>query len=90
MELVIKERTFLPKDFKVKDWEGLKPYFEKLLAADISSEEALKQWFHQMSELEAVVSEDMAWRYIKMTCDTTDQQLSEAFEYFVREIQPHI
>lgn len=90
MELVIKERTFLPKDFKVKDWEGLKPYFEQLLAADISSEEGLKEWFHQMSELEAVVSEDMAWRYIKMTCDTTDQKLSDAFEYFVREIQPHI
>ncbi|MBK6263513.1 M3 family oligoendopeptidase [Marivirga sp. S37H4] len=90
MELTAKQRTFLPEDFKVEDWESLKPYFEKLLNTEISSEEELRKWFHQMSELESVVSEDMAWRYIKMTCDTTDQTLSDAFEYFVREIQPHI
>lgn len=90
MELTINKRIFLPEDFKVTDWEGLKPYFDQLLNTNITSEEELKKWFHQMSELEAVVSEDMAWRYIKMTCDTTDNTLSDAYEYFVREIQPHI
>ncbi len=90
MELTINKRIFLPEDFKVTDWEGLKPYFDQLLNTNITSAAELKQWFHQMSELEAVVSEDMAWRYIKMTCDTSDKSLSDSYEYFVREIQPHI
>jgi oligoendopeptidase F len=90
MEFEIKERQFLPKDFKVKDWATLKPYFEKLLNQEINSDADLIKWFADLSELEAVVSEDMAWRYIKMTCDTSDEKLAASFEDFVRNIQPHI
>jgi len=90
MEFEIKERQFLPKDFKVKDWETLKPYFDKLLEEEINSAQDFENWFANLSELEAVVSEDMAWRYIKMTCDTTDEKLAASFEDFVRNIQPHI
>jgi oligoendopeptidase F len=90
MEFEIKERQFLPKDFKVKDWETLKPYFDKLLEEEINSAHDLENWFAKLSELEAVVSEDMAWRYIKMTCDTSDEKLAASFEDFVRNIQPHI
>ncbi|HET8860805.1 M3 family oligoendopeptidase [Marivirga sp.] len=90
MEFEIKERQFLPKNFKVKDWDTLKPYFDKLLDAEINSAEDFENWFANLSELEAVVSEDMAWRYIKMTCDTTDEKLAASFEDFVRNIQPHI
>jgi oligoendopeptidase F len=43
-----------------------------------------------MSELEAVVGEDAAWRQIRMTCDTENKELEKAFEYFVMEIQPKI
>ena len=43
-----------------------------------------------MSELEAVVSEDACWRQIKMTCDTTDKTLEEAFTFFCMEIQPKL
>lgn len=90
MEFTIYKRIFLPEDFKVEDWDGLKPYFDQLLEAEINSEDELRTWFKQMSELEAVVSEDMAWRYIKMTCDTADETLAQAYEYFVREIEPHM
>ncbi len=90
MDFTVSKRIFLPKDFKVEDWKNLKPYFDQLLNAQINSSADLKQWFKEMSELEAVVSEDLAWRYIKMTCDTADDTLAKAYEYFVREIQPHI
>ncbi|RUA29243.1 MAG: M3 family oligoendopeptidase [Bacteroidetes bacterium] len=90
MEFEIKERQFLPKDFKVKEWETLKPYLDKLLEEEINSAQDLENWFAKLSELEAVVSEDMAWRYIKMTCDTSDEKLAASFEDFVRNIQPHI
>lgn len=90
MNYKTKERIFLPEHFKVADWEGLKPYFDQLLEANINSEAEQIKWFEQKSELEAVVSEDMAWRYIKMTCNTADKNLAEAYEFFVRKIQPHI
>ena len=43
-----------------------------------------------MSELEAVINEDACWRQIKMTCDTTNKQLEESFNFFFMEIQPKI
>ena len=40
--------------------------------------------------MEAVLSEDACWRQIKMTCDTENKELEEAFTFFVMEIQPNI
>ena len=84
------ERTFLPKDFTVTNWENLEPFFKELLERPIESKANLEQWLKDMSELEAVVSENACWRQIKMTCDTTDKNLEEAFTYFCMEIQPKL
>jgi len=84
------ERHFVPTDFTVTTWENLEPYFKNLLDRNIDSPEALQQWLKDMSELEAVVSEDACWRQIKMTCDTTDKSLEDAFTYFCMEIQPKL
>lgn len=83
-------RTFLPADFTVSDWAGLEPYFEDLKNRNLDSQEALQQWLSDLSELESVIGEDACWRQIKMTCDTTDASLEEAFTYFVTEIEPKI
>ena len=84
------ERHFLPNNFTVTSWEVVEPYFKNLLVRIINSADDLQQWLKDMSELEAVVSEDACWRQIKMTCDTTDKSLEEAFTYFCMEIQPKI
>ncbi|MEP7164976.1 MAG: M3 family oligoendopeptidase [Ferruginibacter sp.] len=83
-------RSFLPADFIVTNWEVLEPYFKNLLDRDISTKEKLEQWLKDQSELEAVVNEDSCWRQIKMTCDTENKTLEEAFNYFCMEIQPRI
>src|SRR6478735_3536739 len=83
-------RTYLPEDFKVTDWQNLEPYFKELLDRPLNSKEELEKWLKDMSELEAVVGEDAAWRQIRMTCDTENKELEQAFEYFVMEIQPKI
>ena len=83
-----KHRHFLPTDFKLTDWEALLPYFEELKDRDIDSKEKLEKWLADVSELEAVVSEDACWRQIKMTCDTTNKEFEEAFTYFCMEIEP--
>eukprot|EP00611_Tribonema_gayanum_P028679 TRINITY_DN7452_c0_g1_i3.p1 TRINITY_DN7452_c0_g1~~TRINITY_DN7452_c0_g1_i3.p1 ORF type:complete len:283 (+),score=1.27 TRINITY_DN7452_c0_g1_i3:34-882(+) len=84
------ERRFVPKDFVVTTWELLEPFFKDLLDRSIESKENLEQWLKDMSEIEAVISEDACWRQIRMTCDTTDPKLEEAFTYFCMEIQPKL
>ncbi len=83
-------RRFLPENFSVTNWEALEPYFINLLERDINSKTALEQWLKDSSEMEAVLSEDACWRQIKMTCDTENKSLEEAFVFFVTEIQPRI
>src|SRR5215217_2067458 len=83
-------RKFLPEDFKITDWPGLEPYFQELLERPIDSLADLQTWLQNISELEAVIGEDAAWRQIRMTCDTENKELEKAFEFFVLEIQPKI
>jgi oligoendopeptidase F len=83
-------RNYLPGNFKVTDWATLEPYLKELLERPISSKKALEDWLMDMSEVEAVIGEDAAWRQIRMTCDTENKELEEAFTYFVMEIQPKI
>jgi oligoendopeptidase F len=84
------ERNFIPPDFKVTSWQDLEPYFQNLLDRDIASKQDLEQWLKDTSELEAVISEDACWRQIKMTCDTENKSLEDAFTFFVMQIQPHM
>ena len=83
-------RKFLPKDFKLEKWESVEPYLKELEGRSINSKEALEIWLKDLSELEAVIGEDAAWRQIKMTCDTENKELENAFTFFVMEIQPKI
>ncbi len=83
-------RHFLPEDYVVSDWSGLEPYFRELEERPLETRAALEKWLLDMSELEAVLSEDISWRQIKMTCDTENKSLEEAFNYFYLEIQPKI
>jgi len=81
-------RHFLPKDFTVTAWEKLEPFFIDLLERKLNSKEDLEHWLKDISELEAALSEDGCWRQIKMTCDTENKELEEAFTFFMMEIQP--
>ncbi|MCS6820639.1 MAG: M3 family oligoendopeptidase [Microscillaceae bacterium] len=83
-------RQYLPQDFSISKWENLAPYYEKLISQDIENEADLKQFLTNLNELEAVVSEELAWRYIRMTCHTDNAEYAQAFQYFVAEIEPKI
>jgi oligoendopeptidase F len=83
------KRTFLPETLDIT-WGNLLPFFEALNNRTLSNKTDLEQWLLDRSELEAVLEEDFAWRYIRMTCDTTDEKIQQSFEYFATEIEPHI
>ena len=84
-----KTRTYIPANLEMK-WEALEPIFKELSDRPINSAEELEQWLRDGSELGAAIEEDFAWRYIRMTCDTTDEGLLEKFQYFATEIEPKI
>ena len=76
-----KTRTYIPASLDIK-WENLEPFYKELLDRPINSVEELEKWLRDKSELEAALEEDFAWRYIRMTCDTTSEELLQKFQYF--------
>jgi len=85
-----KSRIYLSEDFKIDTWQTIQPYFEELRNREINSVQELEKWMTDRSELESVLSEDLGWRYIRMTCDTQNEDITKAFQYFISEIEPEI
>jgi oligoendopeptidase F len=82
------KHSFLPEVFELKNWESVEQYFIELRDRDLTDKAALEQWLKDLSELEAFITEDACWRQVRMTCDTENKTLEEAFNYFFLEIQP--
>ncbi len=83
-------RHFIPADFKLTTWDAIKPYFEELASRVIDTKADLETWLQDVSEIQAVISEDACWRQIRMTCDTENKMLEDAFNFFCLEIEPNI
>jgi oligoendopeptidase F len=83
-------RVFLPENLVISDWNSISSFFEDLVERPLENSADLEKWLVDMSELEAVISEDVSWRHIRMTCNTEDKKLQESFTYFMMEIQPKI
>lgn len=84
-----KTRAYIPQDLLI-EWENLEPILNELLERPIDNVNELEQWLKDKSELEAALEEDFAWRYIRMSCDTANEELVKNFQYFATEIEPKI
>lgn len=91
IDLIIpkKTRTYIPQELEIK-WDTLSPILDELLNRNIGDVTELEHWLKDKSELEAALEEDFAWRYIKMSCDTANDELVSSFQYFATEIEPKI
>ncbi|NBP06523.1 MAG: M3 family oligoendopeptidase [Bacteroidetes bacterium] len=69
---------------------NLKSLFNQLIEQPIQTKDEFTQWLKKISDLESSVSEDLAWRYIRMTCDTTNKEHEVAYLDFVQNIQPEL
>jgi len=81
---------FIPEDAKIESWETVLPYFENLNRRLVTNADELWKWLEDHSELNAWLEEDMAWRYIRMTCDTSDTASVEKYTFFIEKIEPEI
>src|SRR5687768_8953121 len=89
-EVTKNPRIYLPQTFTVTDWIAIEPFFIELRDRQINSAAELEKWLLDRNELESSLQEDMGWRYIKMTCDTQNEAVTAAFQFFVEEIDPKI
>ena len=90
-ELKVKsKRTFVSVKLEIESWKSVQPYFEELHSRKIQTIAELERWLRDRSELLSVLEEDLAWRYIRMNCDTSDKNLAEGYIEFVSKIEPEI
>lgn len=82
-----KIRTYIPQELEIK-WDNLSPILDELVNRPIENVTELEHWLKDKSELEAALEEDFAWRYIRMSCDTANEELVSSFQYFATEIDP--
>ncbi len=82
------KRSFLPQDFKVSNWNSLEPYFQQLLEEDPQGLNGLVAWLNKLDELESVLLEDYAWRFIRMSCDTDSKDKQSNLTFYHQKIAP--
>jgi len=82
--------AFIPDQVSIQDWQDVEPYFNQLANENPVSKTELWEWIKKRSELNAWLEEDMAWRYIRMTCDTSDAKAVAAYTLFIEKIEPEV
>jgi oligoendopeptidase F len=82
--------SFIPTNFRINTGSDVESLLQNLIDRDISSLLDFEQFVVDVNALDSHISEDMAWRYIRMTCDTKDKNIEADYLYFVQEIQPII
>jgi oligoendopeptidase F len=90
MKLKNTPRNFVANDFQIEKWEDVEHYMVDLVERKLETKSAFEQWLKDKSELEAILEENIAWRYIRMTIDTRDKEKAESYAFFIREIQPKL
>jgi oligoendopeptidase F len=82
-------KQFLPADLSFDSWSNIEPWFRKLYDAEITSVQSLEKWLLDLGELESVLHEELAWRYVRSTSNTADEAAEKAYDFFVTEIEPN-
>lgn len=85
-----RKRTYIPDGLEPETWGDLEPFFSELLEREVIGLDALRKWLLDLSELEAFIEENGAWRYIRMTVNTADEAAGAAYKTFIADIQPCI
>lgn len=84
----MKNRKFVPIDFKITTWDALQPYYNELKSRNITNEQELNNWLEDMSEIDTIVEEHCSWVNINTSVDTTNKSYEETLNYYYSEIEP--
>lgn len=87
-ESVRLRKQFLPAELSFDSWSNIEPWFRKLYDAQFTSVADLEKWLTDIGELESVLHEELAWRYVNSTRNTADEAAEKAYDFFLTEIEP--
>lgn len=83
-------RNFVQSNLIINSWSDIEPYFTKLLELPLNTEEQLNYWLYSKSEVETIVYQELAWRYIRTNCNTESEESTQAYITFIQDIEPQI
>ena len=83
-------RNFVQSNLIINTWSDVEPYFTKLLELPLNTEEQLNYWLYSKSELETIIDQELAWRYIRTNCNTESEESTLSYLSFIQEIEPPI
>ncbi|OAA31809.1 oligoendopeptidase F [Kosmotoga arenicorallina S304] len=79
-------RKFFPEELDLSEWSNVERELNSLLEFGISSEKDLETFLERFSELYMILQEQLAWRYIKMTCKADDEKLRQEYSNFYAKV----
>ena len=85
-----RNRSFVPADADLGDPDVIEGLYDRLSEMDPKSSSDLEAWLLDWSELEAAIHQEEAIRYIRMTCQTDDEEREKAFLHFVENVSPRM
>jgi len=86
-ELIKKQpRKFFPEKLDFSVWDNVEQELKKLMSFRIDSAKDLETFLERFSELYMILQEQLAWRYIKMTCKADDEKLRKEYSNFYANI----
>jgi len=88
MEKTAFPRRFLAEDFTASSLESIEAIYLDLLDRDIDDQESLLNWCREWSEIDAVLAEEGARRYVDHTCYTTDEAINTRYMEWIEKIRP--
>jgi len=90
MQITRPVREWLPAQLKLTGWEAVAPFAEELLTTSWKGFTDFYQWLRRLNELEAAISEEAAWSFIRFTQNTQDVASRQAYEKYIQEIRPRL
>lgn len=79
-------RIFFPENFDVTSWEKIKKELDLLESSVFSSVSDIFTYLEKYSEFSNMLSEEIAWRYIKMTCHADNEEYEENYNEYIKNI----
>ncbi len=84
------EREFVPDRIDLCNVDNVVSLYQKLCDRNIDSADDLKAFLDDRSELDAALGQYESVLYIRMTCQTDDQDRAEAYKKFVETVIPAV
>lgn len=81
-KIVKRPRTFFSEDLDITKWENVEKELNKLEAEKFESASDLIKFMEKTREFDDMLGEEMARRYIKMTCFADDEEIEKQYNEF--------